>query len=62
SVVQQQQWTVRFEPAIATRLKTLVTLKVTEATLDELLEKTLDPLGLTYQLKDQQLTITEKRP
>jgi len=62
SVVQQQQWTVRFEPEIATRLKTLVTLNVTEATLSELLEKTLDPLGLTYQLKDQQLTITEKRP
>lgn len=62
SVIQQQQWTVRFEPEIATRLKTLVTLNVKEVTLNELLEKTLGPLGLTYQLKDQQLTITEKSP
>ena len=62
SVVQQQQWTVRFEPEIATRLKTLVTLNVKEVTLNELLEKTLGPLGLTYQLKDQQLTITDKGP
>ena len=62
SVVQQQKWTVQFEPEVATRLKTLVTLDVTEVTLNELLEKTLGPLGLTYQLKDQQLTITEKCP
>lgn len=60
SISQQQQWTVRFEPAVAAHLKTLVSLDVKEVTLNELLEKTLGPLELTYQLKGQELTITKK--
>ena len=60
SISQQQQWTVRVEPAVAAHLKTLVSLDVKEVTLNELLEKTLGPLELTYQLKGQELTITKK--
>ena len=60
SVVQQQKYRIRLEPNVAERLKTLVNLDLTEATLDELLRKTLEPLGLTYQLENQQLTIREK--
>lgn len=62
SVLQQEKFTVRFAPSVATLLKTRVDLDITDATLSELLEKTLGPLGLTYQLKDQQLTITKKQP
>ena len=62
SIAQQQKLVVRFDPGLATKLQARVNLDLKEATLDELLKKTLDPLGLVYQLTGQQLTITEKKP
>ncbi len=62
SISQQQKLVVRFDPGLATKLQSRVDLDLKEATLDELLKKTLEPLGLVYQLKDQQLTIAEKKP
>ena len=62
SIAQQQKLVVRFDPGLATKLQSRVDLNLKEATLDELLMKTLEPLGLAYQLKDQQLTIAEKKP
>ena len=60
SLAQQEKLTVRFDPKISAQLKTLIDLDLKEATLDELLSKTLKPLGLSYQLEDQQLTIRKK--
>jgi len=62
TIIQQLQLNVRFEPEVATDLKTLVSLDVKEVTLNELLEKTLGPLELSYQLKGQDLIITKKGP
>lgn len=42
------------------KLSTNVNLKVSDASLDELMEKTLAPLGLTYRLTKEMLEVVEK--
>jgi hypothetical protein len=48
---------VRFDPGVTEKLQQRVSFEVENATLDQLLRALLDPVGLTYQIDDQTLTI-----
>jgi hypothetical protein len=48
---------LKYDTVVLQKLKSQATFTVKDVTLDELLKKTLDPLGLTYKLDDQALEI-----
>ena len=48
-------------PGVRQKLSTNVNLKVSDASLDELMEKALTPLGLTYRLTKETLEVVEKQ-
>lgn len=49
----------RFSPAVAEKLRKPIELEVKDVTLNQLLEKTLKPLGLTYRLSEDVLEVIE---
>jgi hypothetical protein len=57
SIATQLGKELKYERALAATLQTEVSLKVQEVPLDELLTKTLRPLGLTYRLGEDALEI-----
>jgi len=50
---------LKYDTAVLQKLKGTVTFTLKDATLDELLKKTLDPLGLTYKLDDAALEVVK---
>jgi len=48
---------LKYDPALAEKLQTAVSLQVKEVPLEELLEKTLGPLGLAYRLTEKNIEI-----
>lgn len=49
----------RFTPAVKEKLRQPIELEVKDVTLNQLLEKTLKPLGLTYRLSEDVLEVIE---
>jgi hypothetical protein len=49
-----------FAPALQEKLSQKVSFAVKEVSLDELLAKTLDPLGLTYRVTGEAIEVVEK--
>jgi hypothetical protein len=56
-VAQQLGKELKYDPALLPKLKQEIEISVKEVTLDELLETTLKPLGLTYHLTGEALEI-----
>jgi hypothetical protein len=48
---------LKYDPALAEKLQTAVSLQVKEVALEELLDKTLGPLGLAYRLTEKNIEI-----
>lgn len=48
---------LKYDPTLAGKLQTEVSLKVKEVPLEDLLDKTLGPLGLTYRLTEKNIEI-----
>jgi hypothetical protein len=51
---------LKYSPAVREKLSSTVNLKVSDVSLDELMEKALTPLGLTYRLTKETLEVVEK--
>jgi hypothetical protein len=48
---------LKYDPALAERLQTAVSLQVKEVPLEELLDKTLGPLGLAYRVSEKAMEV-----
>jgi hypothetical protein len=48
---------MKYDPALAEKLQTKLSIVFADVTLEELLDKTLTPLGLAYKLEEKSLTI-----
>jgi hypothetical protein len=48
---------MKYDPDLAEKLQTKLTIVFADVTLEELLDKTLKPLGLAYKLDETSLTI-----
>lgn len=59
-VAKELKRTLMFDPQLNEKLNTKVSFAVSKAPLEELLEKALGPLDLTYKLDDQTLEIVRK--
>jgi hypothetical protein len=59
-VAKDLKRTLKFDPELNEKLNSKVSFAVTKASLEELLQKTLEPLDLTYKLDEQTLEILSK--
>ena len=50
---------LKYDAALLDKLKRSVSFTVKDVTLDELMKKTLDPLGLTYKLDEKGLEVVK---
>lgn len=56
-VAQDLSLTIKADPGTARRLSDLISVEVTDATLDQLLTAALQPLGLTHEIRDRVLFV-----
>ncbi|MEQ8787890.1 MAG: hypothetical protein RIC55_16410 [Pirellulaceae bacterium] len=61
SVAESRAWELSVNGAAAAALGRLISLDVKDATLEELMAKTLDPLGLAWRAEDGKLEIFAKQ-
>ena len=58
AVVEQLRLTVKLSPEVAERLNQPISMRVKDVRLDELLHKTLDPIGVRFRIDGQTLELT----
>ena len=59
---KQRNLTVKLDPAVSDKLETLVTFSVQQATLTELLEAALKPVGIAFRLDGTTLELLPEKP